>query len=177
MRQLPAPSLRDSGQFRILATCHRRESWSEGLGSIAQALSAIATRGSVSIDVVLHPNPFVADRMRDLLGRVRGIRLLDPCGHVELLSRLRGADLVLSDSGGVQEETPTLGVPLLILRDKTERPEGVTAGASRLVGTSARRIVSEVQALMDDPAQLARMSLRFWLIGQGRGFVHDAGRL
>jgi UDP-N-acetylglucosamine 2-epimerase (non-hydrolysing) len=106
--------------------------------------------------------------MRDLLGRVRGIRLLEACGHVQLLSRVRNADLVLSDSGGVQEETPTLGVPLLILRDKTERPEGVTAGASRLIGTSAGRIISEVQALIDNPAQLARMSRPCAPFGDGR---------
>jgi UDP-N-acetylglucosamine 2-epimerase (non-hydrolysing) len=172
MRQLPAPPLRDGGQFRMLVTCHRRESWNEGMGSIAQALSELAAQAIVSIDVVLHPNPFVAERMQRLLGRVRSVRLLAPCSHSELLSRMQNADLVLSDSGGIQEETPTLGVPLLILRDKTERPEGVAAGVSRLVGTSPGRIVSEVRSLIDNPAELAKMSRPCAPYGDGRAAEH-----
>ena len=165
--RLPPPSLRDSRVRRLLVTCHRRESWQDGLGSIAAALAELAGQG-VEADFILHPNPFVATSMRRLLNGVRGVRLIDPCGHEELLLRMRDADLVLSDSGGIQEEAPALGVALLILRGKTERPEGIAAGSSRLVGTDRGRIVSEVRRLLDDPAALAAMSRPVLPFGDGR---------
>jgi len=165
--RLPPPSLRDSRVRRLLVTCHRRESWQDGLGSIAAALAELAGQG-VEADFILHPNPFVATSMRRLLAGVRGVRLIDPCGHEELLLRMRDADLVLSDSGGIQEEAPALGVALLILRGKTERPEGIAAGSSRLVGTDRGRIVSEVRRLLDDPAALAAMSRPVLPFGDGR---------
>ena len=165
--RLPPPSLRDSRVRRLLVTCHRRESWQDGLGSIAAALAELAGQG-VEADFILHPNPFVATGMRRLLNGVRGVRLIDPCGHEELLLRMRDADLVLSDSGGIQEEAPALGVALLILRGKTERPEGIAAGSSRLVGTDRGRIVSEVRRLLDDPAALAAMSRPVLPFGDGR---------
>jgi UDP-N-acetylglucosamine 2-epimerase (non-hydrolysing) len=96
-----------------------------------------------------------------------GISLLDPCGHGELVQRMRDATLVLSDSGGIQEEAPALGVPLLVLRDKTERPEGVGCGSARLVGTSSARIVEEVDRLLGNPAALAAMSRRSFPYGDG----------
>ena len=164
--RLPPPTLRDSGSPRLLVTCHRRESWSDGLASIAAALAEIAGHGA-EIDFVLHPNPFVAASMRGLLGGVRGVLLLEPCGHQELLRRMRDADLVLSDSGGIQEEAPALGVPLLVLRDKTERPEGIAAGSSRLVGTSRERIVAEARQLLDDPAARGAMSRPSFPFGDG----------
>ena len=165
--RLPPPSLRDSCVRRLLVTCHRRESWQDGLGSIAAALAELASQG-VETDFILHPNPFVATSMRRLLAGVGGVRLIDPCGHEELLLRMRDADLVLSDSGGIQEEAPALGVALLILRGKTERPEGIAAGSSRLVGTDRGRIVSEVRRLLDDPAALAAMSRPVLPFGDGR---------
>ena len=165
--RLPPPSLRDSRVRRLLVTCHRRESWHDGLGSIAAALAELAGQG-VEADFILHPNPFVATSMRRLLAGIPGVRLIDPCGHEELLLRMRDADLVLSDSGGIQEEAPALGVALLILRGKTERPEGIAAGSSRLVGTDRGRIVSEVRRLLDDPAALAAMSRPVLPFGDGR---------
>ena len=118
----------------LLVTCHRRESWGEGLAAIAACLVALARRGDVAIDMVLHPNPRVADRCGSLLGGQPNIALLDPCGHLEMLQRMQRSDLILSDSGGMQEEAPALGVPLLILRDRTERPEGIASGNAILVG-------------------------------------------
>ena len=165
--RLPPPSLRDSRVRRLLVTCHRRESWQDGLGSIAAALAELAGQG-VEADFILHPNPFVATSMRRLLNGVRGVRLIDPCGHEELLLRMRDADLVLSDSGGIQEEAPALGVALLILRGKTERPEGIATGNSRLVGTDRGRIVAEVRRLLDNPAALAAMSRPALPFGDGR---------
>jgi UDP-N-acetylglucosamine 2-epimerase (non-hydrolysing) len=166
--RLPPPELRDRGTSRILVTCHRRESWEDGLGSIAAALTELAGRGTTQVDFVLHPNPYVATRMRHLLSSVKGIILLEPCCHADLLLRMREADLVLSDSGGIQEEAPTLGVPLLILREKTERPEGIASGSSLLVGTDRNRIVAEVQCLLDNPGKLAGMNRRTFPFGDGK---------
>jgi UDP-N-acetylglucosamine 2-epimerase (non-hydrolysing) len=165
---LPPPTLHDRSIPRLLVTCHRRESWGEGLAAIAAALTELVGDGSARADVILHPNAFVADSMRRLLGRVPGIALIPPCGHAELVRRMNEADLVLSDSGGIQEEAPALGIPLLVLREKTERPEGVAVGSARLVGTSAERIVEEARRLLHDPVARADMSRRCFPYGDGR---------
>ena len=165
---LPPRSLREAGVPRLLVTCHRRESWGEGLDLIAAALTELADGGDLQVDVMLHPNAHVAGRMRDLLGRARGIALIPPCGHGELVARMRDCDLILSDSGGIQEEAPALGTPLLVLREKTERPEGIAAGNARLVGTDATRIVEEARRLLADPLALAAMSRRAFPFGDGR---------
>jgi UDP-N-acetylglucosamine 2-epimerase (non-hydrolysing) len=164
--RLPPRSLQDSGSPRLLVTCHRRESWRDGLGSIAAALAELADQGA-QVELVVHPNQFVAANIRRLLGRVRGVNLIEPCSHGELLRRMRDADLVLSDSGGIQEEAPALGVPLLVLRDKTERPEGIAAGTSLLVGTDRARIVTEARRLLGDPVALAAMSRQVFPFGDG----------
>jgi UDP-N-acetylglucosamine 2-epimerase (non-hydrolysing) len=170
--RLPPPSLLNDGKLRILVTCHRRESWRDGLRSIAAAVIELAGDGA-AVDVVLHPNSYVAENMRKLLGGAAGVTLIDPCGHDELLRRMRDAHLVLSDSGGIQEEAPALGVPLLVLRDKTERPEGLAAGTTRLVGTDSSRIVAEARRILDDPAVRAAMSRRVLPFGDG----HAAERI
>jgi len=162
---------RADGRPRILVTCHRRESWGEGLESIAAALRELSSLAA--IDFVLHPNPHVSAEMRRLLGQCPGVSLMDPCSHRALLQRMRDSDLVLSDSGGVQEEAPALGVPLLVLRDKTERPEGIAAGNARLVGTSTARIVTQARALLADPQALAAMRRRSFPYGDG----HAAERI
>jgi UDP-N-acetylglucosamine 2-epimerase (non-hydrolysing) len=169
--RLPSPSLRESGLPRVLVTCHRRESWSDGLETIAAALVELAR--SARIDLVLHPNAYVAGRMRDLLGEVEGIALIPPCDHQQLVRRMRDADLILSDSGGIQEEAPALGTPLLVLRDKTERPEAIAAGNARLVGTDTKRIVAEAQRLLANPLALAAMSRPSFPFGDG----HAAPRI
>ena len=168
---LPAPTKR-SGRS-ILVTCHRRESWGEGLESIAAALRQLAS--DVKVDFVLHPNRWVAERMRSLLGPNRSITLLEPCDHQELLQRMRSSDLVLSDSGGMQEEAPALGVPLLVLREKTERPEGVAVGNAILVGTSTDRIVEVTRRLLGDSAALAAMSRPSFPYGDGKAGPRIAG--
>ena len=165
-RRLPAPAVRDRSLPRILVTCHRRESWRDGLASIATAARDLAQ--AAHIEFILHPNRFVADQMRRLLDGVTGISLIDPCGHPELIRRMRDADLILSDSGGIQEEAPALGVPLLVLRDKTERPEAIEAGAARLVGTDPARIVSETRRLLNNLQDRAAMSRRVYPFGDGR---------
>jgi len=171
--RLPPPKPRKAGRPRILVTCHRRESWGEGLQSISSALRTLARRRDLLIDVVLHPNEHVAAATKASLSGWPGINLLVPCGHQELIGRMREATLILSDSGGIQEEAPALGVPLLVLREKTERPEGLQCGNARLVGTSAGRIVEETERLLCDPVALAAMSRRSFPYGDGQ----SAGRI
>src|SRR6185369_3965471 len=106
--------------------------------------------------------------LRRRLGDCPNIALLDPCGHRELVQRMRGCDLILSDSGGIQEEAPALGVPLLVLRDKTERPEGLATGSMELVGTAPDRIVDAVLRLRRDRAALRAMGRPCLPFGDGR---------
>lgn len=165
---LPPQRVRERLLPRLLVTCHRRESWQEGLRNIATALRRLVAEEVAQIDFVLHPNPHVAALMTGLLGGQRGITLVDPCSHGELIARMADADILLSDSGGMQEEAPSLGVPLLVLRDKTERPEGLASGNMRLVGTSAERILEEVRRLLADPLAYASMARRAYPYGDGR---------
>ena len=162
-RDLPVHA---AGPPRLLVTCHRRESWGEGLKAIAAALVDLAP--SVAIDVVLHPNPNVAATMRKCLDAVGGVNLLPPCGHRELLALMRAATITLSDSGGMQEEAAALGAPLLVLREKTERPEAIATGNMLLVGTVAARIVAEARRLLGDPEALAAMARPAFPYGDGR---------
>jgi UDP-N-acetylglucosamine 2-epimerase (non-hydrolysing) len=170
--RLPAPSLRDGAAPRVLVTVHRRESWREGLRSIAAAVTELGADG-IPVDVVVHPNAYVAATMRALLGGAANVALIPPCTHDELLGLMRNAALVLSDSGGIQEEAPTLGIPLLVLREKTERPEAIAAGNARMVGTNRERIVAEARGLLADPVALAAMSRRSFPFGDG----HAAPRI
>ena len=156
------------GRRRLLVTCHRRESWGEGLAGIAACFVALARRGDIVIDVVLHPNPRVAGEMKHLLGGQPNIALLHPCGHEEMLRRMQASDLILSDSGGMQEEAPTLGVPLLILRDRTERPEGIASGNAILVGRRPERIMSTVEMLFANEKALRSMRRPSLPYGDGR---------
>lgn len=118
--------------------------------------------------VVLHPNPRVASDMLRLLARRASIEFRDPCSHREMLELMRQSDLVLSDSGGMQEEAPALGVPLLVLRDRTERPEGIASGNCRLVGRDERRIRTIVQGLLADDTTLDAMRRPALPYGDGR---------
>jgi len=165
------PSRTDHAGRRLLVTCHRRESWKHGLESIAAAIAELAS-DEVTIDFVLHPNPFVAARMKALLAGAN-VTLLEPCSQEELLWRMRCSDLVLSDSGGMQEEAPALGVPILVLREKTERPEGIATGNAILVGTSTERIITETRRLLGDTHALAAMARPSLPYGDG----HAAPRI
>ena len=156
--ELAPPSLRDRGLPRLLVSCHRRENWGDGLGSVASALRRLAAEGIARIDVLLHPNAHVSKSIERLLGGCPGITLVPPCSHRRLVARMRDCDLMLSDSGGVQEEAPALGVPLLVLREKTERPEALWSGNMRLVGTDSGHILETVRELLADPVALAAMA-------------------
>ncbi len=159
---------RSSPPLKLLVTCHRRESWGDGFTAVARALVELAEADVARIDAVLHPNPTVSQAMALLLDGHHGIRLLPPLSHAAMLDAMRGADLLLSDSGGVQEEAPALGIPLLVLRDKTERPEAIAHGNMRLVGTRTARILAEVRRLAGDRVALAVMARPALPYGDGR---------
>ena len=167
-QRLRPPVLRERDRPQLLVTCHRRESWDEGLAGIAEALCDIAASGAAEIRFVLHPNAHVSRAMRALLADCAGIAMVEPCEHEAMLAMMRDADLILSDSGGMQEEAPALGVPLLVLRDKTDRPEGIVSGNALLVGTDPQRIREQVERLLGDRAALARMGARAFPYGDGR---------
>jgi UDP-N-acetylglucosamine 2-epimerase (non-hydrolysing) len=165
--ELPA-SHRVGESRRVLVTCHRRENWGERLSSIVDAIRQLASDGVAAIHVILPPNAHVAAAMTRLLRAVPNVTLLEPCSHREIVDRMRGADLILSDSGGMQEEAPALGVPLLILREKTERPEGIATCNMRLVGTATAAIVAEARRLLGDPMAYAAMSRPALPYGDGK---------
>lgn len=156
-----------SRALHLLVTCHRRETWGVGIERVATALLELARDGN-AIDVVLHPNPDVTEAMWRLLGGHRSIRLIAPLSHPAMVKAMRRADLILSDSGGMQEEAPALGIPLLALREKTERPEGLDSGTMELVGTDADRIVAAVRRLRRDRSALLAMAVPAMPFGDGR---------
>jgi len=154
-------------RLRLLVTCHRRENWGPPMRSVAAALNHLAQGAAVDIRVVLHTNPAVAKAMRNALEPSPAITLLPPLGHAQMILAMLATDLLLSDSGGVQEEAPALGVPLLVLRDKTERPEGIASGNMILAGTDRDRIIALVLRLTD-PTVRAVMSRPSLPYGDGR---------
>ena len=164
---LPPPQLRYGGVPRLLVTCHRRENWGAALRRLSYALIELAGEG-VRIGVLLHPNLHVSRSLRRFLGSRRGIDLLPPLEHREIVGLMRECDLILTDSGGIQEEAPALGVPLLVLRNKTERPEALACGNARLVGTDSRQILAAVRRLLRDPIARASMSRPAFPFGDGR---------
>jgi UDP-N-acetylglucosamine 2-epimerase (non-hydrolysing) len=142
----------------ILVTAHRRESFGEGLESICRALARLAARGDARIVYPVHPNLNVQDPVNRLLRGVAGVQLIDPLPYVPFVDLMRKAHVLLTDSGGIQEEGPSLGKPVLVMREKTERPEAVAAGTARLVGVSEERIVAETALLLDNQAEYERRS-------------------
>ena len=149
---------RQDGVRTLLVTAHRRESFGAPMAAVCEAVRRLAARGDVEALWPVHPNPAVHGTVRAALAGVPGVTLAPPFDHAALVAAMRQAAIVLTDSGGVQEEAPSLGKPLLVLRDVTERPEGVACGVARLVGCDADRIVAEAGRLLDDPAAYAAMT-------------------
>jgi UDP-N-acetylglucosamine 2-epimerase (non-hydrolysing) len=158
----------DPAKRLILVTGHRRENFDAGIERICAALKTLAARGDVEIVYPVHPNPKVQGPVHATLDGVTGVHLIEPQDYLPFLYLLKRSDLVLTDSGGVQEEAPSLGKPVLVLRDNTERPEGVRAGTAILVGTDTGRIVDGANRLLDNPAAYAQMSLRHNPYGDGK---------
>jgi len=154
----------------ILVTAHRRESHGKPLVRICQALQQIAQRGAGRIQLVypVHPNPNIRQPVYRMLGGVPGVTLVPPVDYLTLVNLMKRSKLILTDSGGIQEEAPTLGTPVLILRDVTERPEAVEAGVAQLVGTDVERIVSATFRLLDDPRAYDAMARSVNPFGDGQ---------
>jgi UDP-N-acetylglucosamine 2-epimerase (non-hydrolysing) len=156
--EIPAPK----GSPRlVLVTAHRRENFGQPLEDICQALNRLAQHYGKRVQIVypVHLNPNVQEPVFRLLGQANtNITLLPPLDYLPLVHLIRRSAVILTDSGGIQEEAPGLGVPVLVLRAVTERPEGVEAGTVRLVGTDTERIITETQRLLDDPDTHAKMA-------------------
>jgi UDP-N-acetylglucosamine 2-epimerase len=157
------------GERLILVTGHRRESFGEGMRNLCTALATIAADyPDVRILYAVHPNPNVVPVVRSMLGNLPNVQLTDPLDYVTFVALMRDAYLVVTDSGGIQEEAPALGKPVLVTREVTERPEAVEAGSARLVGTDVQRIVTAAREILDSPEAYARMARAKSPFGDGR---------
>ena len=164
---------RFAGKRIVGVTSHRRENFGEGMEGIAEAIRRIAARPDVAVIFPVHLNPNVRKVMNARLGGLDNVALIEPLDYPHFARLLSIADIMLTDSGGVQEEAPALGKPVLVMRETTERPEGVTAGTAKLVGTQADTIVTEIFTLLDDKAAYESMARAHNPFGDG----HAAGRI
>lgn len=151
----------------ILVTGHRRENFGDGFERICQALHTLSQRPDVQIVYPVHLNPAVQEPVRRILGDAQNVHLIAPQDYLPFVYLMSQADLIITDSGGVQEEAPSLGKPVLVMRDTTERPEAVEAGTVKLVGTQVEAIVQEAQRLLDDAAAYQRMARALNPYGDG----------
>lgn len=172
---LDAELARAAGKRLVLVTTHRRENLGDGMAAIAHALARIADRGDTALLFPVHPNPAVGEVMDVILRNRPEIARVPPLDYPRFVRALAACDLVLTDSGGVQEEAPALGKPVLVMRETTERPEGVAAGTARLVGADEDRIVHEVFNLLDDSRAHAAMARAHNPFGDGQAAVRIAG--
>ena len=148
----------DPKKRMILVTGHRRENFGAGFENICHALAAIARRGDVQVVYPVHLNPNVQEPVRRILSDVPGVFLIEPQDYLPFVYLMERSHLLITDSGGVQEEAPSLGKPVLDMRDTTERPEAVDAGTVKLVGTNQASIVREANQLLDDPVAYDAMA-------------------
>jgi len=166
---LELPGLDWHNQRVILSTVHRRENWGEPLRTIATGMLAVLERfPDTALLLPLHRNPTVREPLQELLGGHPRAFLTEPLDYQQLVAAMRGCTLVLSDSGGLQEEAPALGKPVLVLRRTTERPEAVTAGTARLIGTASEDIQRETARLLDDPEAYGAMARAHNPFGDGQ---------
>jgi UDP-N-acetylglucosamine 2-epimerase (non-hydrolysing) len=167
-----------AGRRLVLVTAHRRESFGPPFVELCRALRELVQRNpDVELVYPVHLNPQVQTVARSILDRCPRIHLLPPVGYPQLVDLLRRCHLVLTDSGGIQEEAPSLGKPVLVMRDVTERSEGIEAGTARLVGTSRRRIVEETERLLRDPAAYDAMARAHSPYGDGQASARIVGVL
>ena len=166
-----------AGKRIVLVTTHRRENFGGGMEAIARAVARIAERDDIGILFPVHPNPEVGPVMDRIIGDRPDIIRIPPLDYPHFVRALELCELVLTDSGGVQEEAPALGKPVLVMRETTERPEGVAAGTARLVGTDEERIVSEVFTLLDDRETYSAMARAHNPFGDGHAAARIAARI
>ena len=169
----PAWPWLDPSRRLLLVTCHRRENFGPGFDRAMRALGVLAARPDVQIVYPVHRNPNVLGPAHSRLEGHANIVLLDPLPYVPFVDLMRRCSMIVTDSGGIQEEAPSLGKPVLVLREKTERPEAVEAGTVKLVGTDEQRIVAEATRLLDGAAEYARMTRIHNPYGDG----HACGRI
>jgi UDP-N-acetylglucosamine 2-epimerase (non-hydrolysing) len=160
-------------KYLVLVTAHRRENFGKPLENICYALKELARRGGVEIIYPVHLNPNVQEPVHRILGNVPHITLLPPLDYLPLVQLQKQAKIILTDSGGIQEEAPVFGVPVLVLREVTERPEGVKAGTLKLIGTETGEIVREANRLLVNPSAHAKMAKAVNPFGDG----HAAERI
>jgi UDP-N-acetylglucosamine 2-epimerase (non-hydrolysing) len=165
----------DSTKKLIVVTAHRRESFGDGFERICRALARIADRDDVQLVYPVHPNPNVQDPVQRYLSGHPNVRLISPLSYVPFVDLMRRAYLLITDSGGIQEEGPSLGKPILVLREKTERPEAVVAGTVKLVGTDEDRIVREAAHLLGNSGAYDQMSRVHNPYGDGRASARISG--
>jgi UDP-N-acetylglucosamine 2-epimerase (non-hydrolysing) len=168
---------RDPAKRLILVTAHRRESFGPGIESICRGLLRLAGRGDAQIVYPVHRNPNVAGPVHQLLENRQNIHLIEPLDYVPFVQLMRDAHILITDSGGIQEEGPSLGKPVLVTREKTERPEAVSAGTAVLVGPDENRIVEQASLLLNDPELHRRRSLVHNPYGDGHASERIAGAM
>lgn len=159
---------RFKGKKIIGITTHRRENFGDGMENIALAIKAIAARDDVACIFPVHLNPNVRTVMERMLGTEPNVAMIEPLDYPSFARLLSISHIMLTDSGGVQEEAPALGKPVLVMRDTTERPEGVTAGTAKLIGTDKNRIISEIFTLLDDDNAYSAMARAHNPFGDGK---------
>lgn len=158
----------NNGRRLILVTGHRRENFGEGFENICRALARIADRSDIEVVYPVHMNPNVREPVERLLKNKKRIHLIEPLEYLHFIYLMDACYLILTDSGGIQEEAPSIGKPVLLMRDTTERPEAVNAGTVKLVGTDEERIVDAVTCLLDTEATYQEMSRAHNPYGDGR---------
>ncbi len=158
LRPRSAPLSTTNNKKLILVTAHRRENFGQPIENICHALKELAQREDVEIVYPVHLNPNVQEPVNRILKGSQHVSLLPPLDYLPLVHVMKHSTIILTDSGGIQEEAPTFGIPVLVLRETTERPEGVDAGTLKLVGTDTSRIVQEAKRLLDDPIEYGKMS-------------------
>ncbi len=166
----------DPSKKLIVVTAHRRESFGDGFAHICEALARLARRQDTQLIYPVHRNHNVMAPVYRQLDGLSNVFLVEPLDYIPFVDLMRRAYLLITDSGGIQEEGPSLGKPILVMREKTERPEAVAAGTVKLVGTDADRIVREASCLLDDQAEYARMARIHNPYGDGRASdrIHEA---
>jgi UDP-N-acetylglucosamine 2-epimerase (non-hydrolysing) len=162
----------------VLVTTHRRESWGEPMQQAVAGIGDVA-RDHPELDVLLplHRNSVVRDAVQPALGELPNVILTEPLAYAEFAHLMARCRLVVTDSGGVQEEAPSFGKPVLVLRDTTERPEGVEAGVVRLIGTDRQRVAHEIERLLDDPTAYAEMARAVNPYGDGEAARRSTGAI
>lgn len=167
----------NAGQRLILVTGHRRENFGAGFEAICHALAEIARRGDVQVVYPVHLNPNVQEPVHRILSGLPNVHLLEPLDYLPFVYLMDRCHMLITDSGGVQEEAPSLGKPVLVMRDTTERPEALDAGTVKLVGTDRATIVHEAFQLLDNPAAYATMARAHNPYGDGHAAARIRDRL